>query len=58
MWSRRHFADARPAGVVFLQSLFVHTDKLEPLSEPVVDNLAAVTLPARRLAYVKLHPAH
>jgi hypothetical protein len=57
MWSRRHFADARPAGVVFLQNLFVHTESSIPAPEPVIDNLAAVTLPARRLAYVRLHPA-
>ena len=55
MWSRRHFADAHPAGVIFLQNLFVA--QKEPVR--VVDNLAAVALPLRRLARVKpLNPAH
>jgi hypothetical protein len=55
MWSRRHFADARPAGIVFLQNLFTRPKA----TMPVVDNLAAVALPLRRPAYVKpLKPAH
>jgi|GEM_PF-1887651 len=49
MWSRRHFADARPVGVVFLQNLFTSPKT----AVPVVDNLAAVALPLRRPVHVK-----
>ncbi|MFT4073884.1 MAG: hypothetical protein QM647_00020 [Asticcacaulis sp.] len=45
MWSPRHFANARPAGVLFLQNLFV-----EQKPANVIDNLAAVALPLRRLS--------
>lgn len=55
MWSRRHFADARPAGVVFLQNLIAG----QKAPVPVIDNLAAVALPLRRLARAKApNPAH
>ena len=54
MWSRRHFADARPVGIVFLQNLFANQAPVR-----VIDNLAAVALPLRRLARVKApDPAH
>ena len=59
MWSRRHFTDSRPAGVVFLQNLFANQKVLAPVPVPVVDNLAAVALPLRRMARNKpLNPAH
>jgi hypothetical protein len=59
MWSRRHFADARPAGVVFLQNLFVKERASQKSPVPVIDNLAAVALPLRRLARAKApNPAH
>lgn len=55
MWSRRHFIDARPSGVFFLQNVFAD----QKASAQVVDNLATVALPLRRLAHVKLlDPAH
>ena len=55
MWSRRHFVDVRPAGIVFLKNLFVN----RKVRIRVVDNLAAIALPLRRLAQVKpLNPAH
>jgi len=45
MWSRRHFANAQPGGVlVLLQNLLVRED-----GQPVVDNLARIALPLRRL---------
>ena len=45
MWSRRHFANARPGGI-----LVILKDILTPdVSEPVVDNLGAMPLPRRRL---------
>ena len=48
MWSRRHFADARPVGMVLLKAMFA------PPKAPVqvVDNLATVALPLRRLSSV------
>ncbi len=59
MWSRRHFANARPTGFVFLQNLFVIERPAASVPAPVVDNLAAIALPLRRLARVKpLNPAH
>ncbi len=55
MWSRRHFVDAHPVGMIFLQNLFAA--QKEPVR--VIDNLATVALPLRRLAQVKsLSPAH
>jgi hypothetical protein len=55
MWSRRHFSNAHPVGIVFLQNLFTNSKT----SAPVVNNLAAVALPLRRLARTKpLNPAH
>mgnify|MGYP000400277962 CR=1 FL=1 len=55
MWSRRHFADARPAGIVFLQNLIAG----QKASTSVVDNLAAIAVPMRRLARAKApNPAH
>jgi len=54
MWSRRHFADAHPVGVTFLQNLFAG----QKTPAPVVDNLAAIALPLRRLVRAKpLNPA-
>lgn len=59
MWSRRHFTDAHPAGIVFLQNLFANQKAPAPVAAPVVDNLAAVALPLRRLARTKpLTAAH
>ncbi len=52
MWSRRHFADARPAGVVFLQNLFVN----QKTPVRVIDNLAAVALPLRRISHACAGP--
>ncbi len=49
MWSRRHFTDAHPVGIVFLQNLFAG----QKAPAPVIDNLAAVALPLRRLARTK-----
>jgi len=57
MWSRRHFANAKPAGIIILQNLFSQTQR-QTSPEAVIDNLAAVALPARRLAYGKLHATH
>ena len=57
MWSRRHFANAKPAGIIILQNLFAQTQR-QTAPEAVIDNLAAVALPARRLAYGKLHATH
>ncbi|MGN6208716.1 hypothetical protein [Asticcacaulis sp.] len=55
MWSRRHFSDAKPAGVALLKSLF--GNHKTPVR--VIDNLAAVALPLRRLARAKApNPAH
>jgi hypothetical protein len=63
MWSRRHFADARPAGILFLQNLFcdphnAHAKTTVPQAAVVVvDNLAAIALPLRRLRLAKLRSA-
>ena len=58
MWSRRHFANAKPAGIIILQNLFAQTRRPAVAPETVINNLAAVALPARRLAYGKLHATH
>lgn len=45
MWSRRHFANSQPGGILdILQNMLVRED-----GQPVVDNLARVALPLRRL---------
>ena len=55
MWSRRHFTDARPVGIVFLQNLIA--GQKAPVR--VIDNLAAIAVPMRRLARAKVpNPAH